>query len=357
MNKIETMLRRSIRGMSALPYGSLDRALLPMDQNTNLMGPNPAVRRVLARWNGDLTQYPTHSAVPLRKALGKYHRVDPEQVIVGNGSDEVFDIICKTFLNPGDRAAVASPGFVMYGWYARINAAEVATIPLRADFSLDVDAFLRARAKVSFLCNPNNPTSNLYRRADIFRLVRESKGLVVLDEAYADFARVDYTPELRRHRNLIFVRTFSKAFGLAGLRVGYAMAHADLARRMAAVKPPFNVGLIDERIAVAAIVDPSFRDRTVRTVIAERPKVTRTLRKLGAHVFPSDTNFLLVRTLFPTAEVVDAFKSRGILVRDMTKYAGLANCFRVTVGPPAINRRFLKTFGEILKVLETFHHR
>lgn len=357
MNNIETLLRKSIRGMSSLPYASQDRAYLPMDQNTNLMGPNPVARRVLARWNGDLTQYSTHSAVALRKAIGTYCGVDPDQVIPGNGSDEVFDILCKTFLNPGDRAAFAAPGFVMYGWYARINAARPVPVPLRDDFSLDVNAFLRARAKIVFLCNPNNPTANVYRREDLLRLVRGTKGLVVLDEAYADFARVNYAPELRRHRNLILVRTFSKAFGLAGLRVGYALAPLDLARRMAAVKPPFNLGVIDEKIAVAALEDPSFRDRTVRTVLAERPKVAKALRALGARVFPSDANFLLLRTPYPSGEVVEAFRTRGILVRDMAKYAGLQGCFRVTVGPTAVNRRFLRTFEEILKVLGAFHQR
>ena len=357
MKNIESLLRRSIRGMSSLPYASQNRSFLPLDQNTNLMGPNPVVRKVLAKWDGDLTQYPTHSAIPLRNALGRFWKVEPDQVIVGNGSDEVFDILCKTFLNPGDRAAYVTPGFVMYGWYAEINAATPVPVPLREDFSLDVPALLRTRAKLTFLCNPNNPTANLYDRADILRILRGTKGLVVLDEAYADFSGSNWTPELRKHRNLILVRTFSKAFGLAGLRVGYAMAHPDLAARMAAVKPPFNVGGIDERVAVAALEDPSFRNRTVRTVLAERPKVAKALRELGVQVFPSDANFLLLRTPWPTGDVVDAFRARGILVRDMTKYAKLANCFRVTIGPPAVSGRFLRTFKEILKVLEAFHQR
>ncbi len=357
MKEIEALLRTSIRDMRPLPYASQDRWLLPLDQNTNLMGPNPVVRKALAKWDGDLTQYPTHSAIPLRNALGRYWKVEPDQVIVGNGSDEVFDILCKTFLNPGERAAYVSPGFVMYGWYARINAATPVAVPLRPDFSLDVPALLRARAKMIFLCNPNNPTANLFDRADILRILGETKGLVVLDEAYADFSASDWTPELRNHRNLVLVRTFSKAFGLAGLRVGYAMAHRDLAVRMAAVKPPFNVGGIDERIAVAALADPSFRDRTVRTVLAERPKVAKALRALRIHVFPSDANFLLLRTPFPAGDVVEAFRKVDILVRDMAKYARLDNCIRVTVGPPAVNRMFLRTFEEILQVFAAYHRR
>lgn len=353
--ELDRILRRALAGYTPPAYPAPlgkggRRAFLHLEGNTNLVGPNPALSRLaktLAKM--EVNQYPSEHADDLRRALAARHRVKPEQILAGNGSDEILDIITKTFLNPGDRVAFPVPSFVMYAFYGRVNLGRPAPVPLGPRFDLDVDGLLRTRAKLILVASPNNPTGNAFPRAELERLVRRAPGLVVLDEAYAEFAGQNWVPALRRHPNLIVIRTFSKAFGLAGLRIGYAIGAPDVMQRLYRAKPPYNVTGPGERIAVEALRNDAFVERSVRTIRRERPALIRGLEELGFEPFPTDANFLAARSPLAPRLLCGLLQARGILIKDLSALPLLEGCVRITIGTRAIHARLLRTLAAILK--------
>lgn len=341
----EDLVRDSIRGWKPPTYPGDDAGFLRMDANTNLLGQNPAAARVKIDELG-LNHYPSAVSADLRASIARHHGLSPEEVIVGNGSDEVIDFITKAFANAGDVVAVPSPSFVMYGFYARVNLARLESVPLAApEFELDADAVLSRRAKVIFLASPNNPTGGAFMERTLARILESSEGIVVIDEAYADFGDQDWSGRVRRRKNLIVLRTFSKAHGLAGLRVGYALGDAALISRLGCVKPPFDVGTFAEAAALEALRDLSFHRSSVATIRRERARLAEALRGLGFRPCRTDANFLLV-------DVGDGpgarrhLHSRKILTRDLSDFPGLERYIRVTVGRPEDNDRFVEALGE-----------
>lgn len=330
--------------MPAPVYPAAVRGCARMDANTNLFGPNPALRRVAASVGRmELHQYPSGNSDALRDALARFWGVTRGQVVVGNGSDELFDLVTKAFLNPGDRIAFPVPSFVMYPFYARVNLGKPVPVPLRRPgFALDVDRLLAAKARLTVLASPNSPTGNAFPPEAIERLVRHARGVVVVDEAYAEFSGQNLIPWVRRFDNLLVTRTFSKAHGLAGLRVGYAVGSPALIDALLRAKPPFNVGGFGEAVALAALRERRFVERTVRAVRAERARVSAALRAMGLGVNPSDANFLLIDAGRPAGAVAAALRRRRILVRSMSDVPGLETSIRVTLGPRPLNDRFLR---------------
>jgi histidinol-phosphate aminotransferase len=306
-----------------------------MDANTNLFGTHPAAARVRV----ELNHYPSAHSDDLRAELARTYGLSPDRIIVGNGSDEILDFLTKAFVRPAATVCVATPSFVMYDFYARVNLAAVRAVPLRPDFQIDPDKILATRAALTFIASPNNPTGNAMDPEAIRTVARRSAGIVVVDEAYAEFCDQNFLPEALG--NVVVLRTFSKAFGLAGLRVGWAAASADVIERLHRVKPPFTVGAYAEAVAIAALRDRTFVDAVVREVHAERNRLFRELAAF-ARPFPSDANFMLVDTGRPAAEVAAAMRARGILVRDMSDFPGLQTCIRFTIGPRAMNDRLLE---------------
>ncbi len=330
--------------------GPRRRRWLHLEGNTNLVGPNPVLRRLARSLAGmEVNQYPTEHADELRAALARRWRLTPGQILCGNGSDEVLDLITKAFLNPGDRIAFPVPSFVMYGFYGRVNLGRPTPVPLGPGFRLDVDALLRTRARLILVASPNNPTGNAFPRADLERLLRGAPGLVVLDEAYAEFTDQNWLAAIRRHPHLIVVRTFSKAYGLASLRVGWAAARPEVMARLYRAKPPYNVTGVGERLAAAAVRQDAFVARTVRIIRAERPRLVRDLEALGFRCHPSDANFLAARAPIPTGVLCGLLEARGILLKDLSRLPGLDGCVRITVGPREVNRRFLRALQAILR--------
>lgn len=347
---VDDLVRREIREFKAFLYPVAEENALRMDANTNLIGVNPVLERVAREvLSLELNHYPTPFSDELREAISKYYRVPFENIIVGDGSDEVIDFISKAFLNPGDIVGLVSPSFVMQRFYARVNLGRPVEIPLRpGEFRLDVDALLRLRAKMIMIASPNNPTANAFDSGDLKRLIGEFKGILVIDEAYAEFCRQNFFESAPRYPNVIVLRTFSKAHGLAGLRVGYACAHASVIERLHSVKPPFTVGRIPERAAVEALRDPSFMEETVRMMAQERQRLADDVRGLGATPFPSDANFMMMDLQRPADPVREELKKNGVLVRGMSDFRGYESCLRVTIGRPEHNRRFLDVLKEAL---------
>ncbi len=318
-----------------------------MDGNTNLCGQNPAVERVAARAGRlELNHYPSPVSTRLREAIAHHHGLDPSEVIVGNGSDEVIDFVTKAFVNPGEIVAFPSPTFVMYPFYARVNLAQIVQTPLaRPGFELDAEALASCRGKVTFLASPNNPTGNAFPPDSIRALLGKAAGIVVLDEAYGDFCGQDWASQIREWDRLLVLRTFSKAHGLAGLRVGYAVGNADLIGALARVKPPFDVGTFAEEVALEALADPTFLRASVGAIRRERDRLSGDVAELGFRPCRSDANFILI-------EVEDGpgarefLRSRKILTRDLSDFAGLEGYLRVTVGRPEENDRFVEALAE-----------
>jgi histidinol-phosphate aminotransferase len=340
---VENLIRRSLLGLEPQVYPSTERGVLLMDANTNLIGRNPAIDRAAKRLGSiDLQQYPTCLSDDLRAAVAREHGLSPEEVLVGNGSDEILDLICKTFCNPGDLIAIPTPTFVMYAFFARVHLGSPIEAPLQASaWQLDIELILRMRPKILFLASPNNPTGNAYPKTDLERLISESPGLVVVDEAYADFCGQDFASQVRRYENLIVTRTFSKSHGLAGLRVGYGASNRRVMAKMECAKTPLTLNSVSEAIALEALADQTFMRDAVGVIQSERVRLSDRLRELGFGPQPTDANFLIVDLGRPSSGARAFLRERGIVTREMSDFKGLGNYLRVTVGRPEHNDRLV----------------
>lgn len=345
---VEKLLRRTVVGMGRPWYPGPDPGFLRMDANTNLVGRNPAIERALARLSSyDLNQYPSCLSDELRAALAREHGLEADEVLVGDGSDEVLDVVCKTFVNPGDVVACPTPSFVMYAFFGKLHFAQVAEVELRRPgWALDVSRLLSARAKVTFVASPNNPTGNAAPEADLEELVRESRGIVVVDEAYADFCGQDFTGKVRKYQNLIVSRTFSKSYGLAGLRVGYGVGDKALMEKLYAAKTPLTLNMLSEAVALEALADKKFRDETVALIRKERERLAAAVAPLGFRAEKTDANFMIVDLGRPSGPARAFLKGKGILTREMGDFKGLENFIRVTVGRPEHNDRLVAGLKE-----------
>ena len=345
-------MRGDIRQLKA--YDEEQGAGLNLAANTNLFGVNPALARALARIRAEtLSEYPPLTSNALRVAVGQKLNVLPDQVVTGNGSNDVIDVICRTFLTPGERVAFHPPTFGMIPLFVRMNHGVPVAAPLRReDWSLDVDAMLAAEAKLTFVVRPNNPTANAFPRRDVERIVDEARGIVVIDEAYVEFLGGEsFVKEVREgQHNLIVLRTFSKAHGMAGLRVGYGVAALPLAHELNKVRGPYRLAALAETAATMALQDDRFLDETVTGVRLERANLKRMLEDRGFHVFRSDANFLFTQPPFDADILALGLSKRGVFVREFV--GELAPYLRLTVGPPAATARLRVALDEVIEVMK-----
>ena len=345
-------VRPDIRQLRA--YDEEQGAGLNLAANTNLFGVNPALERALARMRpGDLTEYPPLSSGSLRAAVAQKLNVLPGQVVTGNGSNDIIDVICRTFLEPGDRVAFHPPTFSMIPLFVRMNHGVPAPVPLRKeDWSLDADALLASEAKLTFIVRPNNPTGNAFPRRDVERLVDSAPGIVVLDEAYVEFLGGEsFVKEVREaHGKLIVLRTFSKAYGMAGLRVGYGIAALPLAQELNKVRGPYRLDALAETAATMALQDDRFVQDCVAGVRLERPNLKKMLEDRGFHVYRSDANFLFTQPPVDADILALGLSKRGVYVRE---FAGeLAPYLRITVGPAAATAKLRVALDEVIEVMK-----
>jgi histidinol-phosphate aminotransferase len=345
-------VRRAVERMR--PYnppleGRTDK--LRLDFNENPIGCSPAVRRALAKLSAaSISAYPEQETV-LRKA-SRFFGVSTDELLLTNGTDEALSLIVKTFVEPADRVLLVEPTYAMYRFYSELAGAEIEA--LRYDAAMcfpwnKVLEALRSGPRVFFLPNPNSPTGNLLSREELRKILRAAtQTMVVIDEAYFEFAGVTVIPWIRRYKNLIVTRTFSKTAGLAGLRLGCIFVHGELAAAMRKAQSPYPVNAAALVAAEAAILDRAFIARTVREVSRGRRELERGFLKLGVRYFPSGGNFLLVHFGMRAKEIVTALTSKGILVRDRSSDFGGEGYVRVTVGTPAQTRRLLQELETIL---------
>jgi histidinol-phosphate aminotransferase len=343
----QNLLKKSIRGINA--HSAAEPAGYRMDTNANLIGANPVVTRFFGLFDPlDLNDYPTPHSDLLRRKLSAHFGFGPDQFIVGNGADELMDLVIKCFIDPCDRLVMPDPTFGMYEIFGRVNCAEIVKVPLTEDWQLDVDGILRSRATVAMLASPNNPTGNIFREEDIRQVVQEFNGIVVLDEAYGEYARNSYLPLIENNSNLIVLKTFSKAYGLAGLRVGYSVSSRKLAAQMYKAKAPYNLNMISEGIAVRALAERKFLVSTVRRIVHERDKMKRKLEALGFKVYPSEANFLLAKPPVRSRTLCKRLLKRGIVIKDLGSHPRLREHVRITLGGADPNDRLLRAIARSL---------
>jgi histidinol-phosphate aminotransferase len=321
-----------------------------MDTSTNVLGPNTVLKDVLTKcMDLDLNQYPTPYSDALRQALADKYGLRPDNFVVGNGSDEALDIVFKSFLEPGENVVAPYPSYVLHGFFVKINGGRFVNVDLRPGFQLDPDALLKARGKIIILCTPNNPTANIFDHRDVERMVSEHDGPVIVDEAYGEFAAESFMSRVDEFDNLIVTRTFSKAYGLAGLRVGYMASNLRMADVMQRVKIPYSLDQVSEMAAVAALQNAAYVDRAVELVRRERGKLSSGLSSLGFKVYPSESNFILFQSPRPSGELVSRLADKGVLIRDFGKLRMLEDCVRTTVGTPELNSLLLAKLKEVLE--------
>lgn len=301
----------------------------------------------------DFNRYPDPYQSALKEEIAKIKGVRSSQIFLGNGSDEAIDLLYRAFCNPGkDNVILLPPTYGMYEVSANINDVEIRKVALTPDFQLQPDQILAAadpNSKILFICSPNNPSANKAKREDILFLLENFKGLVVVDEAYIDFSdEPSFTTELDRFPNLLVMQTFSKAWGLASLRLGMAFASEELIRILNKIKPPYNISGLTQETVLAAIKDKAKVDRMIQDILAEREFLKRELEKLPfvQKIHPSHANFLLVQ--IPNAnQVYDDLIEEKVIVRNRAKVLLCADCLRITVGTREENEALLKALSKV----------
>jgi histidinol dehydrogenase len=307
---------------------------LDLSDNTNRWGAPPAATRALHELDAAaITRYPSVYASELKAALAAYAGVRAEEVVTGCGSDDILASTIRAFAEPGDRLAYSDPTFGMLPLLARMNGLVSVPVPAPTPYTLDVDAMLAARARVTYLCSPNNPTGLALSRAEIEHVVEHAAGIVLLDEAYAEFMGEGWLAEAPRHARLIVARTMSKAFGLAGIRVGYATGAASLVLQVEKARGPYMVSASAERAALVALRDDIDWMRThVAAAVESRERFSVALQQIGLVPLPSAANFVFV-PVSDAAAVAYRMRAGGVAVRPFPAVHGIGDGVRITVAP------------------------
>jgi histidinol-phosphate aminotransferase len=340
-----TYFRKNIEAMAAYTPGEQpgpDERVVKLNTNENPYPPSPRVLEVLRRTDWSvLRKYPDPMANKVRDAVARQFGVGREEVLCASGSDELLRLAVTAFVAEGDALAYPTPTYSLYPVLAEIQGARAIEIPSPDDFSLPVDALAKAKARLLFICNPNAPTGAWTRPEVIAHLADRAKSVVVADEAYADFAPASALEAVRGKPNVLVLRTLSKSYSLAGIRLGFAIGPEPLIAGLAKVKDSYNIDAVRIAVGAAAIEDHAYTRATVEKVKAERARLARELAALGFACIPSEANFLLARV--PGGDAKDCYerlKARGILVRYWNQ-PRLADKLRITVGTPEENDALL----------------
>jgi histidinol-phosphate aminotransferase len=355
----QPLVRPSIAALAAYTPGEQPgpgQRVIKLNTNENPYPPSPRVMAALAAIEPEsLRRYPNPTADEFRDTAGALLDLPRSHILAGNGSDDILSIAVRTFLDPGELLAFPDPTYSLYPVLADIGQVRHVGVPWEPGLTLPVEGLLACRPKAIFLANPNAPTGHLVPLETLAALLEQYPGLVLVDEAYADFAGVTAAGLVSRHANLLVCRTFSKGYSLAGLRFGYVIAQPTLIEQMMKVKDSYNCDAISIRLATAALQDQAYARQTWEAVIQERRRLTSALEQRGWTVIPSQANFVLATppARMPSASgegadkrhsdarrIYEGLKQRGILVRYFDK-SGLADKVRITIGTPADNDALL----------------
>lgn len=350
---IETMIKESIKGLKEYNPNNYD-CKYKLDANESPFNmPQRVIDSVTERLKSmPFNRYPDPQAIKLKQYIAAYNDMKEENIIVGNGSDEMIGMIVNTFVDKGEVVLTHSPTFPMYRIYSIISDARYEEIPSSVDFKVDIDKLIfKARdiqAKIIFLCNPNNPTGNIIEKRDILRLVKEIKSIVVVDEAYIEFGGQTVIEEINNYPNLIVLRTLSKAFGCAGIRLGYMAASSEIIKLLNKSKPPYNLNSMSQ-IAGEEIMK-HFDDigKIARYIVEQRKDLYKKLQKINSiHPYPSHGNFILIK-VGNGDRIFKRLLKHNILIRNYTQGV-LKDYIRVTVGTSSDNDYFIKVLKEVVE--------
>jgi histidinol-phosphate aminotransferase len=329
-------------------------SVIKLASNENPYPPSPKVLSAMAKAAREVNRYPDGGCFVLRQTLAKHLKVAQDQLIFGNGSDEVIVLAVKAFVGKGDEVIMAKPSFLIYDIASRLAGAKIHEVPLK-NFRYDMETMkskLNNRTKIVFIGNPDNPCGTFInaKQAEDFMKAASKDTLVFFDEAYFEYVQSKEYPDtlklLKKYPNMIVTRTFSKMYGLAGLRVGYGLASVEIIDMLNRLREPFNVNSIAQVAAVAALADKAYYGRIGRDVETQRQYIYRSLKTLGLQYEESYTNFILIRVAH-ASQTAQALLKKGVIIRDMTVW-GLSNYIRVSIGTAAENKRFIKTLKEVL---------
>ncbi len=323
---------------------------LRLDFNENTMGCSPLARQAIRNLTATVSMYPEQETA--RRELARFFRVQNEQLLLTNGTDEALHLIVDTFVEPDDTVLLVEPTFAMYRFYSELAGARIEALRYDATMQFPMKALLaalRKRPRIFFLANPNNPTGSLLRPAELRRILKAATNtLVVVDEAYFEFSGITILPWIRRNNNLVVTRTFSKAAGLAGLRLGCIFANRSIAEHFRKAQSPYPVNVAALAAARATVRDCGFLRNTLREFRRSRKELERGLSKLGIPFFPSAANFVLLFLGERANEVVASLARQGALIRDRSSDFGGAGYVRITFGTLSQTRRVLRQLEEIL---------
>ena len=298
-------------------------------------------------------RYPDPHQNTLKTLLSKIKKMPTDNMMLGNGSDEILDLIFRMFCEPYvDNVIILPPTYGMYEVLANLNAVETIKVPLSGNFQPEIDTILNvsnSKSKILFLCAPNNPTGNSFSNADVENLIKKFGGIVVIDEAYIDFSeKRSWLDRLSEFPNLIITQTLSKAYGMAGIRLGICYASAEIITVLNTIKPPYNVNVLTQNKAIESLRNVDLVKNQIDEILKERTYLIDELNKINfiSKIYPSDANFILIK-------VDDANKryhqliSKGLVIRNRTNQHGCENCLRITVGTSAENKQLLKILKQL----------
>jgi histidinol-phosphate aminotransferase len=330
--------------------------VIKLASNENPLGPSKLAQQAILEALNDVNRYPDGGAVSLKEALSHVYGVPTEQILVGNGSDDLIKLISETFLHPGDEVVVPSPSFSQYWFGAQLMDAKTVAVPLKEGFEYDLEAMLCAvteKTKILYLCSPNNPTGTYIRKADLQSFLDKvpASVLVVLDEAYNEYVTAeDYAQGidfLKQGYNVLVMRTFSKLYALAGLRLGYVLGRPEVLDAINRTREPFNVNMLAQVAAVAALGDLEHVEASRRQNRQGYEQLKAGLEQLGYSVVPTQGNFLIFDTGMDDKKLFDALLREGVIVRSGTAL-GIPGYLRVSIGLPEENDRFLAAFEKVV---------
>ena len=335
---LNNLIRKNIKAMK--PYSSardefkdLKADMVFLDANEN-------------PFETTLNRYPDPQQTALKELISKQKELPIHQVLLGNGSDEVLDLIVRAFCEPNqDSILTLPPTYGMYGVLAQLNSIENIEVPLSKDFNINVDQVLKQvkpRTKLLFICSPNNPSGNIMDVNAVTRLLKAFDGLVVIDEAYIDFTTIEsWTQRLNAFHNLMVTQTLSKAYGLAGIRLGTCYASKEIIAVLNKIKPPYNINSLTQQAAIEALQNNEVSDQ-VSSILREREKLANALAScfFVKKIYPSDANFILIK-VDDANKRYDELLRHGIVIRNRTTQLGCENCLRISVGTPAENKQLL----------------
>jgi histidinol-phosphate aminotransferase len=351
----EELVRPAVKDIPDYVPGKSAPGAIKLSSNENPFGPSPKALRAIAKAGKGLQAYPDQMSINLRQALASRFKLPVESFICGNGADDILQIIGETYIKAGDEVIVSKNVFSVYELIARLYDGELVFVPLR-DFELDLNAIAAAvtpKTKIIFLTNPNNPTGTIFSASqfDAFMKIIPESVLVVVDEAYAEFSASKDFPKtidyVKSGAKVLVIRTFSKYYGLAGLRAGYCIGRPELIAPMFKTKMPFNVNRLAQAGAIAALGDSVFLKKTYQNNLTEKTRLYREFESLGLEYKESEANFILVNIKRPAKDFCQELIGLGVSVRPLTSF-GFPEAIRISIGTPTQNKKLIAALKKAL---------